>query len=164
MEMCARCKKKPAMVYIMKIENGEQQQEGHCLACAKELGIKPVNDIMTKMGISEDELDEMEKMMAEVFPTDEDGDEDAPTIDFSKLMRNTSMGQAPEKSDRKDSKEKSKKGGAKNAKEERKHLTTFCSRETYPVRFALASRVIYASLGTVSLSLFLTAVSLMLSR
>ena len=69
MEMCARCKQKPAMVYIMKIENGEQKQEGLCLACAKELGIKPVNDIMSKMGISEDELEEMEKMMAEVLPS-----------------------------------------------------------------------------------------------
>ena len=142
MEMCARCKKKPAMVYIMKIENGEQKQEGLCLACAKELGIKPVNDIMTKMGISEDELDEMEKMMAEVFPTDEDGDEDAPTIDFSKLMRNTSMGQAPEKSDRKDSKEKSKKGGAKNAKEERKHLTTFCHNLTWDAQNGKIDKII----------------------
>ena len=46
--MCARCKKRPATVYIMKLENGEQKQEGLCLVCAKELGIKPVNDIMKK--------------------------------------------------------------------------------------------------------------------
>ena len=57
MEMCARCKKRPATVYIMKLENGEQKQEGLCLVCAKELGIKPVNDIMKKMGISDEELE-----------------------------------------------------------------------------------------------------------
>ena len=65
MEMCARCKKRPATVYIMKLENGVQKQEGLCLVCAKELGIKPVNDIMSKMGISEEELENMEKLIKE---------------------------------------------------------------------------------------------------
>ena len=64
MEMCARCKKRPATVYIMKLENGVQKQEGLCLVCAKELGIKPVNDIMSKMGISEEELENMEQMFS----------------------------------------------------------------------------------------------------
>ena len=53
MDMCSRCKKRPATVYIMKLENNVQKQEGLCLVCAKELGIKPVNDMMTKMGITE---------------------------------------------------------------------------------------------------------------
>ena len=91
MEMCARCKKRPATVYIMKLENGEQKQEGICLVCAKELGIKPVNDMMTKMGITEEELENMEKMFADMLPTtsDENGeDPESPTIDFAKLMRN----------------------------------------------------------------------------
>ena len=57
MELCARCKKRPATVYIMKLENGVQKQEGLCLQCANELGIKPVNDFMKKMGISEEELE-----------------------------------------------------------------------------------------------------------
>ncbi len=148
MEMCARCKQKPAMVYIMKIENGEQKQEGLCLACARELGIKPVNDIMSKMGISEDELDEMEKMMAEVMPglTDDDSD-DAPTIDFSKVMRKTSMNadtsnSADGKKDSKESREKGKKGSSKNPKEERKHLTTFCHNLTQDAQNGKIDRII----------------------
>ena len=64
MEMCARCKKRPATVYIMKIENNEQKQEGLCLVCARELGIKPVDDIMKRMGISDDEHERMEQMAA----------------------------------------------------------------------------------------------------
>ena len=90
MEMCARCKKRPATVYIMKLENNVQKQEGLCLVCAKELGIKPVNDMMTKMGITEEELENMEKMFADMLPTLSEGeeltegDEDSPTIDFSK--------------------------------------------------------------------------------
>ena len=93
----------------MKVENGVQKQEGLCLTCAKELGIKPVNDIMSKMGITEDELENMEKMFTEMLPTlsGEEGDdgEDSPTIDFSKLMRSTGMGA---EQDKKSEKEKSK--------------------------------------------------------
>ncbi len=140
MEMCSRCKQKPAVVYIMKIENGEQKQEGLCLACARELGIKPVNDIMSKMGISEEELEEMEKMMAEVLPslTDEESDE-APTIDFSKVMKHTAMSQDANKGERK---EKAKKGASGNPKEERKHLTTFCHNLTHEAQNGKIDKII----------------------
>ena len=36
MEICARCKKRPATVFITKVENNVQKQEGLCLICAKE--------------------------------------------------------------------------------------------------------------------------------
>ena len=120
MEMCARCKKRPATVYIMKLENNVQKQEGLCLKCAKELGIKPVNDMMTKMGITEDELENMEKMFSEILPTgdDEDEDKDSPTIDFSKLMKNGGFGDG-------------KEGGKdKKKKEGKKFLNTYCHNLT----------------------------------
>ncbi len=122
MEMCARCKKRPATVYITKIENNVQKQEGLCLMCAKELGIKPVNDIMTKMGITEDELENMEKMFSDMFPVAQDSDDeddDGPTIDFSKMMKNAGFG-----------KEKGEKGDKKK-KDQRKHLNTFCTNLTH---------------------------------
>ncbi len=121
MEMCARCKKRPATVYITKIENNVQKQEGLCLMCAKELGIKPVNDIMTKMGITEDELENMEKMFSDMFPVAQDSDDeddDGPTIDFSKMMKNAGFG-----------KEKGEKSDKKK-KDQRKHLNTFCTNLT----------------------------------
>ncbi len=126
MEMCTRCKKRPATVYIMKLENNVQKQEGLCLVCAKELGIKPVNDMMTKMGITEEELENMEKMFAEMLPIasedgDDESDEDSPTIDFSKIMKNVGMA-----SEQKDGKEKKKD----KKKDERKHLNTFCTNLT----------------------------------
>ena len=123
MEMCARCKKRPATVYIMKLENNVQKQEGLCLACAKELGIKPVNDIMSKMGISEEELENMEKMFSEMLPTMTEGtedDDDSPTIDFSKLMRQTGLGGGKEE----------KKGKDNKKKDSRKHLNTYCHNLT----------------------------------
>ena len=128
MEMCARCKKRPATVYIMKLENNVQKQEGLCLVCAKELGIKPVNDMMTKMGITEEELENMEKMFSEMLPTlsengeDEDGEE-GPTIDFSKLMKNAGFSTGEQG-------KKESKDGDKKKKDERKHLNTFCHNLT----------------------------------
>ena len=63
MPLCSRCKKNVAVVFITKIEGGETKNEGLCLKCASELGIAPVNDLMQKMGISEDDLDQITQEM-----------------------------------------------------------------------------------------------------
>ena len=47
--LCSRCKKNIAVIFITKIENGKTTNEGICLKCASELGLKPVNDIMERM-------------------------------------------------------------------------------------------------------------------
>lgn len=54
--MCSRCGKNVAVVFITKIENGQAKNEGLCLKCARELHIKPVDDMINKMGITDDEL------------------------------------------------------------------------------------------------------------
>ena len=51
--MCSRCGKNVAVVFITKIENGQTKNEGLCLKCARELHIKPVDDVIEKMGISD---------------------------------------------------------------------------------------------------------------
>ena len=55
--ICSRCKKNPAVVFVTKIENGESKNEGLCLQCARELGIKPVADRMDRFGITDSELE-----------------------------------------------------------------------------------------------------------
>jgi len=65
--ICNRCKKNVAVIFITKLENGVQQNEGLCLKCAKELNIQPVDDIMKKMGISEEDLDALSGEMIEAF-------------------------------------------------------------------------------------------------
>ena len=55
--LCSRCGKNPAVVFITKYENNETKNEGLCLKCARELHIKPVDDVLEKMGISDEELD-----------------------------------------------------------------------------------------------------------
>ena len=86
--ICSRCGKNPAVVFITKIEGNQTKSEGLCLKCARELHIKPVDDILTKMGISDEDLDNLsgemmnamsgvEELMGmdpeETSETDEDG-------------------------------------------------------------------------------------------
>lgn len=65
--ICSRCNKNMAVIFISKVENGETKNEGLCLKCARELHIKPVDDIMTKMGISDDDLDTITNEMSAVI-------------------------------------------------------------------------------------------------
>ena len=61
--MCSRCGKNPAVVYITKFENGGTVNEGLCLRCAKDLGIKPIDDMFKKMGINDEDLDRLTSEM-----------------------------------------------------------------------------------------------------
>ena len=75
MLLCTRCKKRPAVVFV---SNGmdSQNPQGLCLVCAKELGIKPVNDIMEKMGITDEELEAATAQMTELMNLNNDNDEE----------------------------------------------------------------------------------------
>ncbi|MDO4353945.1 MAG: ATP-dependent Clp protease ATP-binding subunit [Clostridia bacterium] len=57
--LCSRCGKNIAIVFITKIENGETKNEGLCFKCARELHIKPVDEFMDRMGISDEDLDNL---------------------------------------------------------------------------------------------------------
>ena len=88
---CSRCKIRVAVIYVTKNENGKTASEGFCLKCAKELGIKPVDDIIKKMGISEEEFDAMSDEITDLMPqldeNDEDNDEGrAPAIDLNSML------------------------------------------------------------------------------
>ena len=65
--MCSRCGKNVAVIFITKLENGTTKNEGLCLKCARELGIKPIDDMMKKMGISDEDLDNLTSEMMSAF-------------------------------------------------------------------------------------------------
>ncbi len=65
--LCSRCHKNVAVIFLTRIEGGETKNEGLCLKCAKELGIKPVEDMMQKMGISDEDLDGLTNEMMSAF-------------------------------------------------------------------------------------------------
>ena len=65
--MCTRCHKRLAVIYMTRMENGQTINEGLCLRCAKEMGLKPVDDLMKKMGITDDDLDAVSDQMMEAM-------------------------------------------------------------------------------------------------
>lgn len=76
--LCSKCKKNVAVVFITKIENGVSTNEGLCLKCAKSLGIKQVDDIVQRMGISDEDLESLTGEMTSMLGNelaDEDSDE-----------------------------------------------------------------------------------------
>ena len=65
--LCSRCHKNVAVIFISKLEGGETKNEGLCLKCAREMGIKPIDDMMKKMGISDEDLDNLTNEMMSAF-------------------------------------------------------------------------------------------------
>ncbi len=62
--VCIRCKKRPAIIFVQRMDsNSQMKQEGYCLRCARELHIKPVEDLMKQFGMSEQDMDNMEDRM-----------------------------------------------------------------------------------------------------
>lgn len=67
MIMCSVCNENFAVVFVTKIINGKQAQEGLCMSCAKKQGIQPVNQILEQTGMSEEDFDNLNKQMGEMF-------------------------------------------------------------------------------------------------
>ena len=98
---CSRCHKNMAVVFINRIENGQSHQEGLCLSCARELHIKPIDDMISKMGISDEELENLTSEMMEAMRSmpgngeglmeiendEDDSDDDGKTATFPFLNR-----------------------------------------------------------------------------
>ena len=113
--ICARCGKNVAVIFITKIENGQSKNEGLCFKCARELHIKPVDDIISKMGLSDEDLDSLTNDMSSLMngeglaalqesALDGDGgdsdDDDGKTATFPFLSRLIgSSGQTPAPAD-----------------------------------------------------------------
>ncbi len=67
MMMCSICKENYAVVFITKIQDGKQMQEGLCLSCAKKQGIQPVNQLIEQTGMSDEDIDSLNKQMGSFF-------------------------------------------------------------------------------------------------
>ena len=149
MIMCSRCKKRPAVVFVSQTNDASKSQ-GLCLTCAKELGIKPVNDMMqdmmNKLGITEEQLEAMTEEMSALAETD-DGEDFTPggtasmpieqifgggANGFSQNGFDPSMPPSQNKGPKKDDFHKQK----------RKHIMAYCTDLTKKARNGELDRII----------------------
>ena len=65
--LCSRCKKNVAVVFISRMDGGEMKNEGLCLKCAKEIGLPQVDEMMKRMGISDEDLDNLSSEMTQAM-------------------------------------------------------------------------------------------------
>lgn len=144
MMMCTRCKKRPAVVFVSGSTDAQQSQ-GYCLVCAKELGIKPVNDLMEKMGITEEMMESMESelsglmsMDGAMMPTDDDDDENGDENGFTQggaatfpFLKNIFQGPNGEEAtkEQEETDTSSRKTDDKK-KKKRKYLNMYCTNLT----------------------------------
>ena len=160
--LCSRCKKNLAVVFITKIDGGKTVNEGLCLKCAKELGIKPVDDMIERMGLSEDDLENLNGEMTEAMnglesllsqghdaedgSEDDEADSQTATFPFlNKLFGAAGQGQdntpavpEPEKT------ESRQRSGDKPNPKNKKHkfLDTYCQNLTQKARDGKLDRII----------------------
>jgi len=125
------------VIFITKIENGQSTNEGLCLKCAKELNIKPVDDIIKKMGLTDEDLDGLSNEMLEAFSgvenlaetEDGDNDEDGKTATFPFLNRLFGAGgqnYQPNASPSGEQPQRQQKDRAQEAGKKRRFLDNYC--------------------------------------
>ena len=149
--LCVRCKKRPAVVFVQRMENGKPVQEGYCLTCARAMHIQPVDDLMKQFGMSDQDLENMEERMSSFLqeaaesgaltPTGEDAPDEGGQDDFvpggspvfpfgfGAQRQNGESG-------------KGGKNGKKDKTPRRKFLDTYCENLTQKARDGKTDRII----------------------
>ena len=155
---CSRCHKNVAVIFIQKMEGGTTKSEGLCLKCAKEMGIKPVEDMMQKMGISDEDLEGLTNEMMSAFggaesmeglmsaeEADEDEEDEGKTATFPFLNKLFGSAQSPQaqpperEQPRAERGDKDKKG---EKQPKRKFLENYCISLTQKAADGKLDRII----------------------
>ena len=70
--ICSKCKKRPAVIFVSKVEGEKTTQEGFCIKCATELNIGPIKQMMQNMGITEDDIDAVSEQFSDLMDNMDD--------------------------------------------------------------------------------------------
>ena len=139
--LCCKCKQRPAVMFIQKIENGKTISEGYCLKCAMEMNIGPIKQMMQQMGMTEDDVDALTEQFGSILPgSSEDGSFEeggAPTLPFLQgLMGDMEMtaDSVSEAGENPKDEPQKKRRGRKKGKGKRKCLDTYCTDLTQRAR------------------------------
>ena len=135
--LCSRCKKNVAVVFISRMnEKNEMVNEGLCLKCAAQLGLPQVEDMMKRMGLTPEDLENINNEMMQAFGgaeemndlpdgEDEDDEESGKTATFPFLNRLFNNGNPPAEQPREGGNAGAQPTGRKK-EQKRKFLDNYC--------------------------------------
>ncbi len=155
-KLCSRCQlPRPIVVFVNRVQNNKVVgTDGYCLRCARELKLEPITSQLDKMGLTDEDIEEMEGQMSSLFGSSEnddpDGSHDAPAFDLGGLLSGLMPGAVPPmpsenhpeivKNDPKSSKKGAKT--TQKASENRKFLNQFCLDLTGKARAGALDRIV----------------------
>lgn len=158
--ICSRCKKRPAVIFISRVDGEKTTPEGLCLKCATEMNIGPIKQMMESMGITEDDLDAMSEQLSGMFGGENDEDFEpggAGTFPFMQGLMNFQPGemsdtqedgtpekaQVPAQASEAGQQTKTKRGRNKEKKKvKRKYLDAYCTNLTQRAADGQIDRII----------------------
>ena len=149
--ICSKCKKRPAVIFVSRVDGDKTTQEGFCIKCATELNIGPIKQMMQNMGITEDDIDAVSEQFGDMMENLEDFQPGgAGTMPFMQNFFNdipsddTSALSEERTDDESDNSENDKKGKKKKNKHKtkRKFLNSYCTDLTARAREGKIDRII----------------------
>lgn len=129
--ICSKCKQRPAVIFVQRLENGETKNEGLCWKCAKEMGLPQISSMLDNMGLTEEDLDQMTNQLMEMSDGDSFEPGGAETMPnflqnmFGDGMKPADSEAAPNSSSDKEKKKQPKEDKAKKGK--LKFLDSYCT-------------------------------------
>ena len=151
MKLCSRCNKRPAVLFISKIEGEKTTQEGLCIKCAMDMNIGPIKDMMSKMGITDEDLDALNEQFSDMEADGVFENGGASTFPFLQGLFGGTPSAASKDDDVdlpaelvEDEKAEKGKGGkkSKSKKAERKFLGLYCTDLTRKAKEGKIDRII----------------------
>ncbi len=141
MKLCSKCKKRPAVVFVSDMSNPNAEPNGLCLVCAKEMGLKPVDDMLKKMNISDEDIEQMSEQFMDLMSLDEDADDatlndetfdlgTAPAMPLFNKIFGSFTGNAPEKDNAKSPTGDAAESKEKSKKKRRRFMEQYCTNLT----------------------------------
>lgn len=157
-QMCVRCGKRPAVVFVQKMEGDEVTPEGYCIQCAKELNIGPIRQMIDKLGLSDEDLETASEQMSqfmenmqdfdfgdlgEMFnPDNADGAQTMPFADMFGGMMGANDDSDTEEEDSKGKKGRGKKRSKRSQDDSRKFLNSYCTNLTKKAKDGKIDKII----------------------
>ena len=143
-QMCSRCGKRPAVIFIQRTDNSSNEPQGLCIQCAKELNIGPVKNMIDKLGLTDEDLEMASEQMSQFMDNMEDFDfgdlgalfnpdnmDGAQTLPFGNMFGDGAVdADFDDDDDASKTKKRTKRPKKNSSDESRKFLNGYCNNLT----------------------------------